>query len=276
VLHRSPTLETFRHAVKAGRFRDGHASSMHARQFTLYRIGKQRACCFVVKEKNDMQQSEPLSEGEEDLGLQRLIVEMENVLSSRRDSLFRCAYKFLGNAADADDAVQDALLSAYKHLGEFRGESQMSTWLTTIVKNSALMQLRGRSVRRQVSLDDPIGEDQEYSMSEHLRHPGPSPEDECRISEFTARVAEIVPHLSLPLRKAFELRDLGGLTIREAARILGVGEGTLKAQLSRARTKMRGLIRRRLGTRNPRGGVQRKQLRRQKPYSSNATANSAT
>jgi RNA polymerase sigma factor (sigma-70 family) len=82
-----------------------------------------------------MQPGRPSAEGEQNLDFQRSILEMENVLSSRRQLLYRSAYRFLGNVADAEDAVQDALLSAYKHLGEFRGESQMSTWLTSIVKN---------------------------------------------------------------------------------------------------------------------------------------------
>jgi len=55
---------------------------------------------------------------------------LEEVCAQHLPSLYRTAYRFLGNSADAEDAVQDALLSAYKHLHEFRGESQLSTWLT--------------------------------------------------------------------------------------------------------------------------------------------------
>jgi RNA polymerase sigma-70 factor (ECF subfamily) len=223
-----------------------------------------------------MQPDRPFREYEQDVDLQRSILEMENVLSSRRQLLYRCAYKFLGNAADAEDAVQDALLSAYKHLGDFRGKSQMSTWLTAIVKNSALMQLRRRSVRQHLSLDDRIGEEQRFSVAEQLTYPGPSPEDEYRNSEFTAFVAENLVHLSPSLRKAFEMRDLNGLSICEAATILGVSEGTLKAQLSRARTKMSGLLRRMLDTGDPRTRNPRRQLARQKAYSSDTRARSAT
>ena len=57
-------------------------------------------------------------------------------------SFYRSAFRYLGNAADAEDAVQDALLSAHKHLGQFRGQARISTWLTAIVINSARMQLR--------------------------------------------------------------------------------------------------------------------------------------
>lgn len=223
-----------------------------------------------------MQPDRPFTEDEQDVDLQKSILEMENVLSSRRRSLYRCAYKFLDNAADAEDAVQDALLSAYTHLCEFRGESQMSTWLTSIVKNSARMRLRRRSIRKSLSLDDRIGKDEQYSVSEQLTYPGPSPEDECRNSEFTARLADVLAHLSPPLRKAFQLRDLDGLTISEAALVLGIKEGTLKAQLSRARTKIRGLIRRMLDNGDPRPGTQGKRFGRHEAYSSHANASSAT
>jgi RNA polymerase sigma-70 factor (ECF subfamily) len=173
--------------------------------------------------------------------------EMNKTLSRYRASFFRSAYRFLENAADAEDAVQDALLSAYKHIGQFRGEAQMSTWLTAIVSNSARMQLRRRPRKIHVSLDEPIGEEQEHSMSELLPDRRPNPEDECRNSELRARLKELAQQLSPPLRKAFQLRDLDGLTTSEAAHILGVADGTVKAELARARAKLRRLLRRARG-----------------------------
>jgi RNA polymerase sigma factor (sigma-70 family) len=174
--------------------------------------------------------------------------EMNKAFSRCRASFLRRAYRFLENAADAEDAVQDALLSAYMHIDQFRGEAQMSTWLTAIVSNSARMQLRKRPRQIHVSLDEPIGEEQEYSLSEQLADRRPSPEDECRESELHARLKELATQLSPPLRKAFQLRDLDGLTTREAARILGVADGTVKAQLARARAKLRSLMRRARGS----------------------------
>jgi RNA polymerase sigma-70 factor (ECF subfamily) len=172
--------------------------------------------------------------------------EMEDIVSRRMPSLYRSAYRFLGNAADAEDAVQDALLSAYKHLDQFRGQSQMSTWLIAIVNNSARMQLRRRPRQVHVSLDERIGEEQEYLVSERLAHHGPNPEDQCRNSETNACLREFVKQLSPSLRKAFQLRDLDGLSTAEAARVLGVADGTLKAQLARARAKLKQLMRRAL------------------------------
>lgn len=168
--------------------------------------------------------------------------EMNRAVSRSRASFLRSAYRFLENAADAEDAVQDALLSAYKHIDQFRGEAQMSTWLTAIVSNSARMQLRRRPRHTRVSLDEPIGEEQEYTLSDQLADRRPSPEDEYRKSELRARLEELVTQLSPPLRKAFQLRDLDGLSTSEAANILGLPTGTLKAQLARARAKLRRLL----------------------------------
>lgn len=174
--------------------------------------------------------------------------EMNKIFSRWRASFFKSAYRFLENSADAEDAVQDALLSAYKHIDQFRGDAQMSTWLTAIVSNSARMQLRRRSRQMHVSLDEPIGEEQEYTLSDQLADRRPSPEDECQDSELRARVKNLAMRLSPPLRMAFKLRDLDGLTTSEAARVLGLAEGTVKAQLARARAKLRRLLRR---TRDP-------------------------
>ena len=170
--------------------------------------------------------------------------QMQEVLSRSLPSFYRKAYRQLGNAADAEDAVQDALLSAYKHLDQFKGQAQMSTWLTAIVINSARMQLRRRPRQIHLSLDERFGEEQEYPLSEKLPHWGPSPEDECRRSELRRRLLQFLTELSPPLRKAFQLRELEGLTTREAAHVLGVATGTVKAQLARARTKLRRLMRR--------------------------------
>ena len=92
--------------------------------------------------------------------------EMQDVLARSMPSFYRRAYRYLGNAADAEDAVQDALLSACRHLGQFKGQSQMSTWLTTIVINSALTQLRRRPRQIHTSLDERFGEEEQgYCLS---------------------------------------------------------------------------------------------------------------
>jgi RNA polymerase sigma factor (sigma-70 family) len=164
--------------------------------------------------------------------------EMKNVLLNRLPSFYRSAYRLLGNAADAEDAVQDALLAA-RNLAQFRGRSQMSTWLTTIVRSCARMQLRKRPRRIHVALDERMIEEQVYSVLESLADNGPNPEDECRNSELNARVRMFAAELSPTLRRTFQLRDIDGLSIKETAGILGVPSGTVKAQLARARAKLK-------------------------------------
>jgi len=172
--------------------------------------------------------------------------ELQDVLSRDLPVFYRRAYRHLGNAADAEDAVQDALLSAYKHLDQFKGQAQMSTWITAIVANCVRMYLRRRPQQTHLSLDEQFGEEPEYSLSERLADSAPSPEDECRQSELHARLKQFVGQLSPPLRIAFQLREFDGLTTSEAAQILGVPDGTVKAQLARARAKLTRLMRRAL------------------------------
>ena len=91
--------------------------------------------------------------------------ELQRVLSLSSPSFYRCALRLLGNTADAEDAVQEALLAAHKHLHQFRGQSQISTWLTTIVSNCARMQLRKRQRQIHMPLDEQIGEDERWSFT---------------------------------------------------------------------------------------------------------------
>jgi RNA polymerase sigma-70 factor, ECF subfamily len=166
--------------------------------------------------------------------------ELDNVVSRYLPMFYKRAFRFLGNATDAEDAVQDALLSAYKHLGQFRGQAQLSTWLTTIVTNAARMQLRRRGSH--LSLDEEQGEDG-LTFSEQLADSKPSPEEICSTAEAQDRLVVGVNQLSPKLRQAFQLRDIDGLTTKEAALVLGVPPGTVKAQLARARAKLAEIIR---------------------------------
>jgi RNA polymerase sigma-70 factor (ECF subfamily) len=140
--------------------------------------------------------------------------EPQDVFSRYLPLLNRTANRYLGNAADAEDAVQDALLSAYKHLDQFRGQAQMSTWLVAIVSNSARMQLRRRPRQIHMSLNEQFGDEQGYTLSERLVHCGPSPEEEYRKAELHERLMQFAEELSPALRRAFELRDLDGLITR--------------------------------------------------------------
>jgi RNA polymerase sigma-70 factor (ECF subfamily) len=166
----------------------------------------------------------------------------EQVLASRLPLFYRQAYRLLGNAADAEDAVQDALLAAYTHLDQFKGQSQLSTWLMSILVNCARLQLRRRPRYAHVALDEPRGESQTLSLSEQLPDQRPNPEDEYRNADLSTRLTHFHGQLSPTLRRTFQLRAIDGLSIRETARLLGVPTGTVKAQLARARKRLKELM----------------------------------
>lgn len=171
---------------------------------------------------------------------------METAFSGYLPSFSRQAFRYLRNAADAEDAVQEAMLSAYRHVGQFKGQARMSTWLAAIVINSARMQLRRRPRQKHIALDEQQHGEEIYSLLESLPDHRPNPEETCRWSELAGHVAQLARHLSPTLRRAFQLRDLEGRSIREMADLLGVAEGTVKARIARARTKLRKLMWKRL------------------------------
>lgn len=169
---------------------------------------------------------------------QSAVLEMQQVMSLRLPSFYRCALRLLGNAADAEDAVQEALLAAYRNIHQFRGQAQLATWLTTIVRNCALMQLRKRARQVPLPLEEQMEEEEKYFVWERLADTRPTPEEECRHSELNAHLQKYAARLSPALRRTFQLRVLTGLSVFETARILGLPHGTVKAQLARARAKI--------------------------------------
>jgi RNA polymerase sigma-70 factor (ECF subfamily) len=175
------------------------------------------------------------------------VKEFTEVVERRLGAFHQQALRRLGNAADAEDAVQDALLSAYTHLDQFKGQAQMSTWLTTIVINSARMKMRRRPRQLHIPLEHRDEAREQFALAETLSDNQPNPEEICRKGEFGERIAECSARLSPCLRKTFELRDVEGLSIREAARVMEVPNGTVKARLARARADMKEMVRKSLG-----------------------------
>jgi len=159
--------------------------------------------------------------------------------------LFQTAFRVLGNTEDAEDALQDGLLSAYRNLKRFEGRSQFSTWLTRIVINAALMRRRSAKARPAVSLDEAPREE-ELPASERFADDGPTPEQVFASTEIREMISENLDELSPLLRTAFVLREVQGYSTGEAAKKLGVTENTLKARLWRARQQLAERLGRRL------------------------------
>jgi RNA polymerase sigma-70 factor, ECF subfamily len=168
---------------------------------------------------------------------------LEDAVARYLPTLYRRAYRYVGDPHDAEDAVQDALLSAYRHLDQFQGTAKMTTWLTTIVTNSALTQLRKKPRQPVVSLDEQLTGERNHCVSDRLADARPSPERECIRSEQHGHLLQFMAALSPALRNVIQLRVLDGLTTSEAAQILGVSSGTVKVQVSRARSKLKQMMR---------------------------------
>lgn len=165
--------------------------------------------------------------------------ELHDAVSRYLPSFYKRAYRYVGDPHDAEDAVQDALLSAYRHLDQFRGTAKMTTWLTAIVTNSALAQLRRRPRHSHVSLNEQLNDEQEIFLTDSLADTRPNPEDECASSESYGLLMQCFSELSPSLQQAFQLHYMDGLTTNEAARLLKVSTATMKSRVWRARIRLK-------------------------------------
>jgi RNA polymerase sigma-70 factor (ECF subfamily) len=194
-----------------------------------------------VKEENMATQFAVLGRGNEDVliraGLKGDSEALEVLFDRYKRPLYQTALRVLGNSEDAEDAVQDGLLSAYRNLRRFEGRSQFSTWLTRIVINAALMRRRSQKARPALSLDETPRED-EIPAAERYADDGPTPEQVYEQTELRSMISENLEELSPLLRDAFVLREVQGYSTVEAAKQLGVTENTLKARLWRARHQL--------------------------------------
>ena len=175
------------------------------------------------------------------------VEELTDIFIDRWQSLYRMAMRQLENRSDAEDAVQDAFLSAYTHLDQFKRQARMSTWVTTIVINSARMKLRRRPRKVHVAVSDQSQEHESEQVLETLRNRQPNPEEVSQRNELTERARRFTILISPTLRRTFQLRDVYGFSIRDTARILGVPDGTVKAQSARARAKLKLLMQNSVG-----------------------------
>ena len=171
------------------------------------------------------------------------IQELTDVFIRCLPSFYAQAFRRLGNAADAEDALQDAYLSAHIHVNQFRRQAQMSTWLTAIVINSALMKLRRHTRQAHIPLDAPDRDREHQAFSHTIPDHQPNPEEIYRRSELGQWLARLSNQLSPTLRGTFQMRDVDGLSIRETAKRLGVPHGTVKGRVARARAHLKQMVR---------------------------------
>jgi RNA polymerase sigma-70 factor (ECF subfamily) len=155
--------------------------------------------------------------------------------------LYKLALRMLGDPLEAEDILQEAFLKAYRGLENFRGSSKLSTWLYRITANEALMRLRKNELDT-VPVDEPLLLEDGAEVSRELKDWCCLPEAELMSVEAQATLDSAIHSLSPTLRAAFVLRDLQGLSTREAAEVLQVSEPAIKTRLLRARLQLREIL----------------------------------
>jgi RNA polymerase sigma-70 factor (ECF subfamily) len=150
------------------------------------------------------------------------------------DGAYNLARYLTRDAVLSEDAVQDAMLRAFRSFGQFRGASPRA-WLFAIVRNCCrTAQSRTGGSMSLVVNESSLGEDVAAKLNEHP-DPGPTPEQEVFRAADVARVRAAVEAIPEPFREAVVLRDLEDLTYAEIAEVTGVPVGTVMSRLSRGR-----------------------------------------
>jgi len=148
----------------------------------------------------------------------------------------RQARGILRSEEDAKDAVQSALLSAFRHIAGFRSDSVFRTWLARIVINQCLMQLRAPERRQSWTDLEGLYDTGEAKM---LTSPALTPERQMLGTQIGAAMADAASRLPEPLREAFNLYAGTGLSLREVAAALGLTLCNTKTRVFRANARMR-------------------------------------
>jgi RNA polymerase sigma-70 factor (ECF subfamily) len=141
------------------------------------------------------------------------------------DRLYRVAFSLVGNVADAEDVVQEALAGAYRGAGKFEGRSSVRSWLTRIVMTQAAKFWRSRKGKRQASL--------ESAGEAPIADAGPNAVD------AKMDLSAALQQLSDEHREVIVLREIEGLAYEEMAQMLGVPRGTIESRLFRGRAELK-------------------------------------
>ena len=160
----------------------------------------------------------------------------ELIMRRYNQRLYRAARAILRDDHEAEDAIQEAYVQAYVHLGQFQGRAKLSSWLTRIAVNEALRRARRRA----------RGEEVGQEMS-HVAAPIRGPEQEAVRAELRGALESAVDELPEAFRTTFVLRDVEELSTAETADCLGIPEETVKTRLHRARALLRQSLRAWLG-----------------------------
>ena len=155
-----------------------------------------------------------------------------------RGMLLHRIYRIVRHREDAEDVLQDTLLSAYQHLDSFRGACRFSSWVIKIGINRSLMFLRKcRSLAETTS--ELIMDDGQSVETREFRYPGPNPEQCYLMRQNRQKLTHAISKLSPQLRSLWELYYKEELRLKDAANVMGISEATAKSRILRARGKLR-------------------------------------
>lgn len=154
--------------------------------------------------------------------------------------LFRVARAILKDDAEAEDAVQDGYLDAYRHIDSFRGDSQVGTWLVRIVANQALMRLRKQKRERVVIPFQPAAGGPDHDREPEVAdQKAESPSAATLRAEIRKMLEHRIDELPVAFRTVFTLREVEEMTVEETADALGIPAATVRTRLFRARALLR-------------------------------------
>ncbi len=168
---------------------------------------------------------------------ERLEEQFSEMVEAYSGMAYNIALRMLRNTADAEDAVQEAFISAYRAFPKFKGQSKVSTWLHRIVVNACLMKIRKEQVRSKYLTN--TGYDDSVIPNWRDADSPNQPERAALNSELRVVLDEGLDRLSPELRAAVVLRDVQGFTTKEAATALDLTVASLKARLHRGRVLLR-------------------------------------
>jgi RNA polymerase sigma-70 factor, ECF subfamily len=170
---------------------------------------------------------------------------VQEIFLASRPKFVRMAYGILRNREDAEDAVQDALLSAYVHLHAFEGRSALLTWFGRIVLNASFMIRRKRKSSR-IEFFPESSDTGDGTWIEGIPASEPDPEMYSAERETLALIDGLLDKMSPMLRQAFTMTYIKGMSTAEACVLLGVSAGTFKSRLFRARRHLTNHVQRSL------------------------------
>jgi len=162
---------------------------------------------------------------------------LEEMFVASRKRFLAIACSILRNREDAEDAVQEAFVSAHRHLRSFEGRSALRTWLTRIVMNAALMMQRKRRPSAVRSLSE-SGVSHDDGWTENIPDSQPDPEMVHAERETFQFIDGVLGKMKPKVRQAFTMTYYDELSGPEACAVLGVSAGTFKARLFRARRQV--------------------------------------